>query len=220
MIKACIFDLDGTLLNTIPTISYYCNKTLTEFGFETIDPEEYKYLVGNGAKLLVERMIDRVGADKEKFFDKMFKFYNKEYDKNVSYLTKPYDGIPELLTELKTMNIKNCVLSNKPDFAANEAVKTFLGDLIDLTHGGRDGVALKPSTEGLEEILFETGCTPDECIYIGDTSVDMQTGTSAGIYTIGVLWGFRKRDELEEAKADAIVSSPDEILQMVKGRDN
>ena len=85
MIKACIFDLDGTLLNTITTISYYCNKTLAEFGFEPIDEEEYKYLVGDGAKKLVERMIEKKGIDTEEYFDKMFKFYNREYDSDVSY---------------------------------------------------------------------------------------------------------------------------------------
>lgn len=218
MIKACIFDLDGTLLDTIPTISYYCNLTLNEFGFESIDPEEYKYLAGNGAKVLVERMIDRVGADREEYFDKMFKFYNKAYDRDVSFNTKPYNGIPELLGELKTMNITTCVLSNKPDFAACEVIKRFLGNLIDITHGGRDGVALKPSTEGIDEILAEIGVSADECLYIGDTSVDMQTGKNAGMYTIGVLWGFRKRDELEEHGADVIISHPSEIAKIAKER--
>ena len=218
MIKACIFDLDGTLLNTITTISYYCNKTLAEFGFEPIEEEDYKYLVGDGAKKLVERMIEKKGIDSEEYFDKMFKFYNREYDNDVSYLTKPYDGIPELLAFLKTNNIKNCVLSNKPDYAACEAIKKFLGDLVDVTHGGRENVPLKPAPDGVEEILAEIGCTPDECLYIGDTSVDMQTGKNAGMYTIGVLWGFRKRDELEESGADVIVSSPDEIMEIVQKR--
>lgn len=216
MIKACIFDLDGTLLDTIPTISYYCNLTLEEFGFAPLDAEEYKYLAGNGAKLLLERMIDRVGGDKEKYFDKMFKFYNKAYDRDVSYGTKPFDGIPEMLGELKTMGIATCVLSNKPDFAAREVIKRFLGSLIDVTHGGRDGVALKPSTEGIDEILAEIGVSADECLYIGDTSVDMQTGKNAGMYTVGVLWGFRKRDELEENGADVIIVHPSEIVQIAK----
>ena len=215
MIKACIFDLDGTLLDTIPTISYYCNLTLEEFGFEPIEPDEYKYFVGNGAKLLVERMIERVGADKDKYFDKMFKFYTRAYDKDVSYLTKPYDGIPELLARLKTKGIHVCVLSNKPDFAACEAIRTFLGDLVDLTHGARDGIALKPSTEGIDEILKESGLRADECLYIGDTNVDMQTGKAAGMYTIGVLWGFRKRDELIDSGADAIAQHPDEIAAIL-----
>ncbi|MBR2404083.1 MAG: HAD family hydrolase [Clostridia bacterium] len=216
MIKACIFDLDGTLLDTIPTISHYCNLSLEEFGLGTIEDEEYKYLVGNGAKVLIERALDFVGADKEEYFEKVYKFYTKAYDKDVSYGTKPYDGIPEMLAELKTMGIRTYVLSNKPDFAANEAIKTFLGNLIDATYGGRDGVALKPSTEGVDIVLSENGIKREECLYIGDTSVDMQTGKNALMYTIGVLWGFRKRDELEANGADAIVSQASEIVAIAK----
>lgn len=216
MIKACIFDLDGTLLDTISTISYYANKTLEEYGFEPYTEDEYKYFAGNGARKLLERMLDAGKIDRDKYFDKMFKFYNKEYDSDVTYGTNPYDGIPELLAELKTLGVTTAVLSNKPDFAAKEAVKRFLGDLIDVTYGGRDGVALKPSTEGVNNLMDELGVSPEECLYIGDTSVDMQTGSSAGIYTIGVLWGFRKRDEIEEAGADMIVAHPSEISKYVK----
>ncbi len=216
MIKACIFDLDGTLLDTIPTISYYCNLSLEEFGLPAIEPEEYKYLVGNGVKVLTERMLDFLGADKEVYFDKVHKFYTKAYDKDAAYGTKPYDGIPEMLAELKTMGVRNYVLSNKPDFAANEAIRTFLGNLIDATYGGRDGVALKPSTEGINIVMSENDIKPEECLYIGDTSVDMQTGKKAGMFTIGVLWGFRKRDELEANGADVIVSHPSEIVEIAK----
>lgn len=216
MKKLCIFDLDGTLLDTLPTISYYCNLTLREFDLPEIPEERYKYLAGNGAKVLIERMIDEVGADREEYFDKMFKFYNKEYDKNVSYLTKAFDGVPELLAGLKEIGISTAVLSNKPDFAAVNVVKLFLGDLIDIAHGGRDGIPLKPAPDGVFKIFEEAGATAEECLYVGDTGTDMETGKNSGIFSIGVLWGFRKEDELLQNGADMIVSHPLEILEYAK----
>ncbi len=216
MKKLCIFDLDGTLLDTLPTIAYYCNLTLREFNLPEIPEERYKYLAGNGAKVLIERMIDEVGADREIYFDKMFKFYNKEYDKNFSYLTKAFNGVPELLAGLKEIGIGTAVISNKPDFAAVNVVKMFLGDLIDIAHGGRDGIPLKPSPEGVFKIFEEAGVAADECLYVGDTGTDMETGKNSGIFSIGVLWGFRKEDELLKNGADLIVSHPLEILDYAK----
>lgn len=216
MKKLCIFDLDGTLLDTLPTISYYCNLSLREFGLPEIEEEKFKYLAGNGAKVLIERMLDEVGADREEYFDKVYKFYNREYDKNVSHLTKPFDGVPEMLAGLKTLGIDTAVISNKPDFAAVNVVKLFLGELVDIAHGGRDGIPLKPAPDGVFEIMEEAGVTADECIYVGDTGTDMETGKNSGIFSIGVLWGFRKEDELLENGADIIVSHPLEILEYAK----
>lgn len=217
MIKACIFDLDGTLLNTLPTISGLGNTALNEFGYESIDMEEVKYMVGYGSKNLIKAMIERAGGNAEKEFDKIYKAFMKAYNKGLTDGTTVYDGISELLSSLKVMGITVCVFSNKPDIAARESVKLFFGDMVDITHGARDEVALKPSSEGLELIFDELGVCADECLYIGDTSVDMQTGKNGGCHTIGVLWGFRDRQELEENGADLIVSTPGEILDFVKG---
>ncbi len=216
MIKMCIFDLDGTLLNTLPTISGLGNMALNEFGYEAIDPEEVKYMIGYGAKRLIRAMLERAGADTDAEFDKVYKFFMKNYNKGVTDGTKPYDGIPELLSDLKTMGIKICVFSNKPDIAARESVKLFFGDMVDITHGARENVALKPSADGLELIFDETGIRADECLYIGDTGVDMETGKNGHCHTIGVLWGFRNRDELEKSGADFIVENPIEISDYLK----
>ena len=218
MIKACIFDLDGTLMNTPTTITHYVNVTLNEFGYESVSEEKCRYFAGNGAKLLIERAMADVGAD-SKEFDEMFKFYNKVYNKDTSYLTKPYDGIVEMLSDMKTLGIKTAVLSNKPDFATKDVVRGFLGELIDVVRGAVDTVALKPSSEGIDILLEEFGLKKEECIYVGDTSVDMETGNNAGIFTVGVLWGFREREELENSGADIIVSEPKEILKKVIGND-
>lgn len=215
MIKACIFDLDGTLMNTLTSLTHFVNVTLSEFGYDGISEEKCRRFVGNGAKCLIERAMADVGAD-EKEFDKMLRFFIREYNKDTSYLTIPYDGIPEMLAAMKTDGIQTAVLSNKPDYATGDIVKNFLGDLIDVARGAVDGVELKPSCEGLDILLKELGVEKDECIYVGDTAVDMETGKKAGIFTIGVLWGFREREELEKSGADMIVSDPDEIYRLLK----
>ncbi|MBQ4629973.1 MAG: HAD family hydrolase [Clostridia bacterium] len=215
MIKACIFDLDGTLLNTLFTISSLANNALEKHGIEAIDPEEVKYMIGDGTKKLIGRMLERRNVDLDESFDDVYKSFMKEYDKGVTDGTRPYDGIPELLAELGTMGIEACVLSNKPDKAARETVKLFFGDLIDVTYGARDDVALKPDPEGLEKLFDEIGFSADECLYIGDTAVDMLTGKNGGCFTIGVTWGFRDKKELEENGADVIVDTPREILKYI-----
>lgn len=215
MIKACIFDLDGTLLNTLPTISGLGNMALGEFGYEAIDPEEVKYMIGYGSKNLIQAMLERAGGDVDKEFDKVYKAFMKAYNKGVTEGTTPYDGIPELLSELKTRGISVCVFSNKPHIAAVESASLFFGDMIDIIYGAREGVSLKPSSEGLEMIFDELAIDADEALYIGDSEVDMQTGKNAKCFTIGVLWGFRKKDELVDSGADLIVQSPNEILDYV-----
>ncbi len=215
MIKACIFDLDGTLLDTLPTISHYCNLTLSHFGFEPIEEKKYNFFAGNGARVLIERALTHRGADLEKYHEKAFQYYNSIYDRDANLFTKHFDGMNELLSELKKRNIKIYVLSNKPDFAAKSVVKKFFGDAIDAAYGAIDGVKLKPSTEGVDHILKKYSLSKDECLYIGDTDVDMQTGKNAGIFTIGVLWGFRDEDELIKNGADVIVSKPGEILNYI-----
>ncbi len=216
MIKACIFDLDGTLLDTIGTISYYGNMALESYCVAPYAPDDYKYMVGNGAKILIERMLDGRGKSGDiELFNKVFELYNTEYNKNVEYLTEPYEGICELLKALKEKGIVTAVLSNKPDYAAGEAVKTFLNGYFDVVHGQREGIKIKPSPEGVFEILSELNLKADEILYIGDTATDMQTGKSAGAYTIGVLWGFRDRAELEGAHADIIIEKPCEIIDIL-----
>lgn len=217
MIKACLFDLDGTLLDTISTISYYGNLALNKFGIESIETDEYKYFVGNGAKLLVERMLKFRDSYTEEMFDKVFEYYNDRYNADVKRYTAPYDGIEELIKNLKDNGILTAVISNKPDYAACEAVKTFFGESsFDIVHGQREGIKIKPDPEGAADILTTLGVKPEETVYVGDTRVDMQTGKSLGAYTIGVLWGFRDFEELQTNGADRIISHPREIMECIK----
>lgn len=215
MKKAVIFDLDGTLLNTLDSIAYFANKTLEKYGYGTIETEKYKKLTGNGARVLMERMLKEVHAEGYDF-EKMLHDYNKSYDDDFMYLTRPYDGILDMLGELRKKGIKTAVISNKPDSTTVQVVREMMGELTpDIVRGGREGVPLKPDPTAVLEIIEQLGVEKDDCLYVGDTATDMETGKNAGLFTVGVLWGFRDREEIEKAGAKAIVSKPAEILKLI-----
>lgn len=217
MIKYAVFDLDGTLLDTITTITYYVNLALESENIEKISEDECKYFVGNGARLLIKRSLESRGVSDGQIYDRVWEIYNREYNRDTLYLTKPYDGIPELIAALRERNISLAVLSNKPDFATRDIIPSFFGDSFAVVHGARDNIALKPMPDGVFEICRELGTDPSEIIYLGDTGVDMQTGKNSGAaLTVGVSWGFRTKAELAESGADVIVDSPLEILDLIK----
>lgn len=219
MTKAIIFDLDGTLLNTIGTIKYYCDKALQKYGFSAVPEKEYKIMVGNGASLLVERAMSYTRQWTAEEFDNVFEEYNREYNSDTLYLTAPYDGIEAMLRRLKEEGIKLAVLSNKPDFATVDVVNTIFGKgLFDIVRGAVDGVPLKPDPSAVLDIMRELGVDAREAVFVGDTKVDIATGKNAGLYSIGVLWGFRDEAELTAAGADVIINDAGRILEIVKER--
>lgn len=216
MYKCAIFDLDGTLCDTLSTIAYFGNKALECNGLKTYEIEKYKYMVGNGAKNLITSMLENQDAYTDETFEKVFKDYNNFYDNDFMYLTKAYDGITNLLSFIKARGMKIGVVSNKPHFATVSVLENiFEKGLLDDYMGKRDNVPLKPDPFSVNELLQKWGIKAEECIYIGDTSVDMKTGKNANAFTIGVLWGFRDREELETSGADLIVSHPDEIIEFL-----
>lgn len=218
MVKLCIFDMDGTTVDTINSIAHFANNALNKYGLSSIDTEKYKIIVGNGAKVLIERAIELTGGTKEQF-EKVLVEYNTTYDNDFMYLTEAYEGIIDMLTSLKEMGVESIILSNKPHSTALKVSDALFGeDLIKRCFGGRDGVPLKPDPQAVYEILELEGVKKEECVYIGDTSTDMKTGKSAGLFTVGVLWGFRGREELETSGADVIISNPAELIDIVKGR--
>lgn len=220
MVKACIFDMDGTVSNTINSIAYFANNALKKAGLPEIETEVYKKIVGNGAKVLVKRMLKTVGAD-ESFYNEVAHEYNTKYDADFLYLTEPYDGIIDMLKNLKASGIKIAILSNKPHGTAVKVSDAlFSKELVDICYGGREGIALKPDPAGVYEIIDELGLKKEECLYIGDTATDMKTGKGAGLYTIGVLWGFRDREELENGGADRIISHPSQLVEIVSEFNN
>ena len=214
MIKCCVFDLDGTILDTISTITYYVNKTLQKIGYGEITEEQCKHFVGNGARKLIERTLAHFGLTDAELVNTVLGAYDKAYKSAPYHLTDCFPGMAELLLALRARGIKLAVVSNKQDAITREAVSHFYPDTFDAVVGGRDGVALKPAPDAPLALISGLGFSPDEVAFIGDTSVDVETGINMGAgLVIGVSWGFRKIDEL--SRADAIVHSPDEILSAI-----
>lgn len=216
MIKLCIFDMDGTLVNTIDTIAHFANTALKKFGLDSIPTDDYKLLVGNGSDVLVQRMLKKLGKNIEDYKE-LHPYYVDIYDKDFMYLTAPYEGIVEMLKEIKAEGIKVAVLSNKDHSTAQKvAEELFEEGLIDLCMGARAGVPLKPQPDAVFEIMEHFGAKKEECLYIGDTATDIKTAKNAELYSIGVLWGFRDEAELRGAEADVIISDPMKIVDIAK----
>lgn len=212
--KAVIFDLDGTLLDSIQSIKYSADKALEAFGYGPFTEAQYKYFVGDGAANLIKRALIAGGDTQCVHFPEAFARYKEIFLKNCMYQVVPYEGIPQLLAALKEKKVKIAVLSNKPHENTVRIIETIFGKgYFDWVQGQKDTVAIKPSPEGIFQILEAFSCKPEDILYLGDTSTDMQTGKNAGAFTVGVLWGFRNRQELEENNADAVIAQPMELLE-------
>ncbi|WP_136796720.1 MULTISPECIES: HAD family hydrolase [Desulfosediminicola] len=212
--KAAIFDLDGTLLDTLHDLAYAGNSVLMKRGFPQHPVESYKHFVGDGLKVLMERITPADVDESE--IQACCSLFNEIYDSCWDANSRPYPGIIKMLHELKSQGIRCSVLSNKPhQFTRIYIDRFFNSDDFEVVFGQREGVEKKPDPAGAIEIANIMQVDPAQCIYVGDTSVDMRTGKSAGMYTIGVLWGFREKKELQQNNADIIVSSPEEIVEYV-----
>ncbi len=211
--KAVIFDLDGTLSDSIHSIKYCTDRALEPFGLGPFSVEEYKYFVGDGAATLIRRALAAGGDAEGAHFDQAFARYKELFAVDCMYEVKPYEGIVELLHSLKERGVKLAVLSNKPHAETVRVIEYLFGkDVFDVLHGQIEGVPIKPDPTGAFRIMEQLSLKPEEVLYLGDTATDMKTGKSAGLFTIGALWGFRKREELEEHHADAIIGHPMEML--------
>ena len=210
--KGLIFDLDGTLLDTLEDLAKAANATLEYFGFPIHPVDAYRYFVGEGLKILMQRIVPGDDATAEQLAEYMKKFADI-YSQTWNVHSVPYDGIIEMLSSLSDAGIQLAILSNKPHEFTVLCAKTFFPENpFVFVYGQRDGVAKKPDPAGALEIAGKMGLDVSEIIYIGDTATDMQTGNSAGMKTIGVEWGFRDRAELEKNNAWKIVSTPAEVL--------
>lgn len=209
-----IFDLDGTLTDTLKSIWKSANLALADVGFPPFEIDRYRYFVGDGAAELVKRALIANGDTELVHFDKMAESYRKHFEKYVNYEVRPYEGITDLIHALKEKGILLAVNSNKPqDRTVTVVEKNFGKGTFDIVVGQSDERARKPAPDGVFYIMEKLVLTKDEVIYLGDTCVDMKTGKSAGVYTVGALWGFRDRQELEENHADAMIAHPMELLE-------
>jgi phosphoglycolate phosphatase len=216
--KGIIFDLDGTLLNTIEDISDSVNEVLRVFNCPEHNYDDYKLKLGSGFKSLLENSFPE-GTDEETIL-KGLDLFVKIYDKKFKNKTKPYEGISELLYELNKLGIKIGVNSNKRNDYTNELIKKFFEDIsfVDI-FGEREGIPKKPDPTTVLEISKHMELSLSEIVYIGDSKIDMMTATNAHIDSIGVLWGFRSFDELVKYNATYIVSEPKEILDIISKED-
>lgn len=218
MIKAVVFDLDGTLLNTLDALSYCMSLTMKYLGFKDIDKEHTKYFVGEGAKKFVDRSLIYNGDTHLEFSKEAYEVYNDFFSKYCLVDVKPYEGITKLLDELKKLNIKTVVLSNKSQEGVEKNINNIIGEnVFDLLYGEREGIPKKPDPTSLNMIIKELGLSKDEILYVGDTATDMLTALAAEVKSVGVLWGFRDEKELRENKADFIINTPGEIIDIIKG---
>lgn len=216
MKKAVIFDLDGTLVDSLESIAYCSNKALQKFGFCTFPKDRFRYFAGDGAAELIRRCLKNAGDETLTHFEEVYTEYKKIFAIDCMYGVKIFDGMLEVLQTLKIQGVKIAVLSNKPHARALDVVNQLFGeDFFDIVQGETPEINIKPCPDGALQIAKRCKISVKDCLYVGDTNTDMQTGKAAGMFTVGVLWGFRDKAELLENGADALVSHPNELLQYV-----
>jgi phosphoglycolate phosphatase len=214
--KAVIFDLDGTLLDTLSDLSDAMNRVLHQMGFATHSTGEYRRFVGNGALMLVKRALPQESHDEELVRSCLTAFL-RDYGMNWMIRTRPYDGVSEMLDTLVESGFRMAILSNKPDEITKISVRELLSKwTFDAVIGQRDGVPLKPEPTGALEIAELLHIQPSECVYLGDSPVDMETAIAAGMLPVGVLWGFRSQEELLEGGARVLIREPTELLGVLE----
>ncbi len=215
MIQLVIFDLDGTLLDTIEDIAISLNKSLKNYKLPTHNMSIVLQMVGNGVDLLIQRAVSPYND----YFDRVKNFYLDDYNKNCDNNTRPYNGIKELINFLKEKNIKIAVLSNKPHKDTITVMNKYFPNIFDYVIGKKECNRIKPYSDGIIEIMnYFNIKNNNNILYIGDSEVDVQTGKNALLKTIAVTWGFRNRIMLEEA--DYIVDKPSQIIDIIKEINN
>lgn len=216
MYRLCIFDLDGTLLNTVGALAYATNLTLERFGLGHITPEQIKRIVGDGYRMQMERALKLAGDEALTHHEESLPIYMENFSRYCMKDVVPYEGIPHLLEYLKEKKVKIAVFSNKPHHQAVENIETIFGKgYFDLIRGEQPGTPKKPAPDGALLICRELGVEPEECLYLGDTNTDMRTGLAAGMDTVGVTWGFRDREELTAFHPRYLVDHPSQVEEIV-----
>lgn len=215
-VKAVIFDMDGTIADTLASIAGFGNAALAAHGYPTLQTELYRQLVGNGADVLIRRMLASTDMEHtEETIQAVRATYDMLYEADPTKLVTPYPGIPELLEKIRAAGVKTAVLSNKPDNMTCYIADALFPGLFDVVHGQRTGIPKKPDPSAVLMLCDELGVTPADCLYVGDSGVDMQTGSSAGIITVGVTWGFRGMEELKANGADHLADTAEELRSLI-----
>lgn len=211
--EAILYDMDGTVLDTLGDLCDSVNFSLARFGFATITPEQTAQYLGNGAKRLISLASGE--AEDSETAEKILAFYKPYYDAHCRIKTAPYEGIVPLMEHMKKLNVKQAVISNKPDSAVQPLVKEFFDGLLEYAVGESKTVRRKPAPDAVFAAVEKLGVPLEKCVYIGDTEVDLQTARNAGMDCIAVSWGFRSIEQLKAAGAGIIVNSAKELEKIL-----
>ncbi|PKN15703.1 MAG: HAD family hydrolase [Deltaproteobacteria bacterium HGW-Deltaproteobacteria-24] len=213
--KGIIFDLDGTLLDSLEEIALSMNEVLKEFNLPTHPLSSYNQFVGDGALYLIQRAVPKKSSSK--LIESILTRYLEVYEQSLCDTTQPYEGIYELLNALNTLPLQLGILSNKPHKFTCKYAQTLFGEFnFSQVHGQKEDVPKKPHPQGALNIANAFNLDPQEILFVGDTPTDIHTAHNANMKSIGVLWGFRTKEELQEAQAHYLVQHPLEILEIIK----
>ena len=211
--KNIIFDLDGTLLNTIDDLTSAVNYVMNYFGYDTYSTDRIKQFVGNGIHKLMERAVPQ-GMDNS-IFDKAYEMFKLYYTSNCKNATRPYDGIESMLEKLKDLNCNMAVVSNKNDQAVKKLCREFFSSYIGTAIGQSETTNKKPAPDTVFKAMEEFDAVKHETLYVGDSEVDKMTADNAGVDCVLVSWGFRARKDLEKLNPDVIIDNPVQLLDIV-----
>lgn len=214
MIRLCIFDLDGTTLNSLRSIAHFANETLKKFGYAPFQVDEYRHLAGGGARALWNNLCAAAGAPMSEH-DEMMNDWLRTYEADFLYLTEAYDGVPEMLRALRSAGIHTAIVTNKAKAIADKLCGAcFDESMLDVVISDHPGMVLKPAPDELIKLMQHYGVKPEETLYCGDHTIDMVTGKNAGAKAVGVTWGFHTAEALRKAGADFIADVPSDIVDI------
>ncbi len=216
MIKAIIFDMDGTILNTIDDITVSINHAFIQLGYEKQTVDAVKMAVGSGAYTLIERLAPNHLTEQQ--IEELYETYQAHYDKNNNHHTGPYEGIMELLDTLKHQGYKLAVVSNKYEYLVQELNIKLFHQYFDASIGEAPGIPIKPAPDMVYKALKILNVNKEEALFVGDSDVDIITANNAGVKSVGVTWGFRDQKTLEAHHATYIIHRPKDLLNILKGK--
>ena len=211
--KAVLFDMDGTVLDTLDDLTDSVNRSLAEFGLPIVDPSVVRRNLGNGAAFLIEHCVPP--GTPEDLCARVLEFYKPWYDAHCRIHTRPYDGILPLMQDLRERGIRLAIISNKPDPAVQELAAAFFPGMLDVVVGESPGIRRKPSPDTVLEAASRMGFAVEDCVYIGDSEVDIETARNAGMACISVSWGFRDEEMLLSSGASILVRTPGELSERI-----
>ncbi|HVI40143.1 MAG TPA: HAD family hydrolase [Anaerovoracaceae bacterium] len=209
-----LFDLDGTLLDTLDDLTDSINAVMQKEGYQLRTKEEIREYIGDGVKMLMERSLPQGTPENEIL--RCLTMFREIYQKNMLHRTKPYEEIPSMLKRLKEMEMKVGVVSNKPDEATGEMCRMFFNRNVDAAVGDNQERKKKPEPDNVYEVLKQLGSNRDKTLYVGDSNVDVRTAKNAGLDCVGVTWGYRSRETLIEEGADHIIDEPNQLITLIE----